>query len=408
MRLKVELLPHQHKFLRSRRKFNWLKAGLGAGKTFALSHYVLQRMLKNPETLGLVAANTYSQLNNSILAEVINRFEELDLKYHYSPLSKILTLGINGAKVLVMSLEKYEQLRGIEFGWAAIDELAFARPEAYDVLIGRIRCKRSHFLEVRIASTPNGFNFLYDRFASGAYIDHSKTPQVLKGEFHEMISATAMDNPTLPKEYLDSLFEQYVGLFYKQEVLGEFVNVAQGLVYHAFDRSKNLKEVQNPIGDLRAACDFNVNPMTGIMANVSQKRIHIRDEFWLNYSNTFELAERIREKYPRCQEIVPDAAGSAEHTSATKSDHQILREAGFEVLNRRKNPPRKDRFNNTNRFLQHGWLTIDPKCVHLIEDLDRCTYDNEDESLGHISDALGYLCWNVNPFRRPTPEPRIL
>ncbi len=407
MRLTVDLLPYQHKFLQSRRKFTWLKAGLGAGKTFALSHYVLQRLLTNPETLGLIAANTYSQLNNSILLEVFNRFDDLGLKYHYSPLTKILTLGINGARALVLSLEKYEQLRGIEFGWAAIDELAFARPEAYDVLIGRIRCKKSHYLEIRVASTPNGFNFLYGKFAAGHYIDRVQTPQVFKGQFHELISASAFDNIHLPAEYLASLREQYSELFFKQEVLGEFVNVLQGRVYHAFDRAKNLRAGEYP-GSLISACDFNVNPMTGVMSKVSQKRVHICDEFWLNYSNTFELAERIKKQYPDCEDIVPDAAGAAQHTNSTRSDHQILRDAGFNVLTRRKNPPRRDRFNNTNRFLQQGRLTIDPKCVKLIDDLDRLTFDSDDESLGHISDALGYLCWKVDPFRRPIPPARSL
>lgn len=405
--MNVNLLPYQRQFLQSTARFTWLKAGLGSGKTYALAWYVVLRMLKNPETLGLIAANTYVQLTGSILNEVFNVMDRLGLSYHYNPLYKTLQLHTNGAVALVLSLEKYEQLRGIELGWAAIDELAFARKEAYDIVIGRLRCKKSHALQLRAASTPNGFNFLYDKFAKGVYISRTTTPVCHSTRYHEMISASAYDNIYLPQDYLNSLASQYDPLFFQQEVYGEFVNTSEGLVFHAFNRERNLQPTVQISSDVRAGCDFNVNPLTAVIGDVSgTQRVHIHKEIWLKHSNTFELAETLASVQPGMI-VVPDATGSARKTSAAQTDHQILRDAGLDVRTKLKNPAVKDRQNNTNRWLANGWLTIDPKCTNLIQDLDKLTHDNDDDMLGHISDGLGYLLWNINPLKRSVPTPQV-
>lgn len=407
MQHNVNLLPHQMKFLRSKKKFVWLKAGLGAGKTFALAWYVITRMLDNPETMGLIAANSYDQLNKSILNELFKQLDTLKLSYNYNTLSKTLTLHATGAVASVISLEKYDSLRGIEFGWVAIDELAYTREEAYNVVLGRLRCKNSKALELRASSTPNGFNFLYDRFGSGGYISYKATPDLHKDNYHQLISATAYDNFHLPNGYIDSLIAQYDPLLMQQEVLGEFINTQQGKVYWAFDRDKNLFFSKNPPIRLVAGLDFNVNPMTAVIGNIlSKESVHAVGERWLENSNTYEMRDELL-KIQHLQELSPDAAGGARKTSAVKSDHQILREAGFTLLNQKANPLRKDRINNVNRFLSKGWLTIDPKNIKLIEDIEKHVHDEDDPSRGHITDALGYMLWAINPIRKSIPKPMV-
>jgi len=60
-------------------------------------------------------------------------------------------------------MEKYEALRGPEYGWAWSDECAFYKKEAFDVLIGRIRDARGS-CQWKGTTTPNGFNWLYESF----------------------------------------------------------------------------------------------------------------------------------------------------------------------------------------------------------------------------------------------------
>jgi len=405
--MRIDTLPHQMRFLQSQSKFVWLKCGLGAGKTWALAQYIIKRMLTNPETMGLIAANSYDQLNKSILAELFSQLTLMGLSYTHNSLTKTLTLHATGAVASTISLEKYDTLRGIEFGWLALEEMAFSRIEAYQVAIGRLRCKHSHALQVRIASTPNGFNFMYDRFGAGGYISRDVTPVFKRDEYHEMISASAYENFYLPPDYLPSLLSQYDPLLYEQEVLGEFINTALGKVYHAFDRSLHLSPMSSIPITIEAGCDFNVNPITAAMGSVvGNQSVHIFHEIWMEHSNTFELAEKLVEVNHNMV-IYPDATGAARKTSATKTDHQILRDANLTVKTRRSNPAVKDRYNNTNRWLANGWLKIDPKCEKLIADFDKMTHDNRDPEISHISDALGYMLWYINPLKRPTRKSRI-
>jgi len=406
--VKVPLLAQQKKFLMSKTKFLWLKSGIGYGKSFILSWYIISRMLKNPETMGLITANSYTQLHNSIMSELFRNLDLLGLSYSFNSLTKELILHKTGAKCLCLSLEKYEALRGIQVGWIAGDEICFAREEAFNVMIGRLRCPRSEALEARFTSSPNGMNFMYKAFAEGVYVSRTGTPQVFKDKFHEMLSASALDNHFLPEDYLESLAIQYSPLMYEQEVSGEFVNLMAGKVYHAFKHTDHLLTFDDKVLDMRSGCDFNVNPLTAAIGSVvGNQSVHIYDEVWLEHSNTFELSSELRNRQEGMT-VYPDATGAARKTSAAKTDHQILRDAGMDVQTRRKNPSVKDRYNNVNRWLANGWLKIDPKCKRLINDLDNLAHDNKDDQLSHISDALGYLLWGINPLKKPLQRSRCI
>ncbi len=100
--------------------------------------------------------------------------------------------------------------------------------------------------------------------------------------------------------------------------------------------------------------------------------------------------------------IIPDSTGKARKTSG-KSDHQILKDAGYQIPPVR-NPFVTDRVNNVNRLLMNNKIIINPRCKKLIGDLERVSWkDNKldqktDPMLTHISDALGYLANHIFPI----------
>jgi phage terminase large subunit len=397
----VKLLPYQMEFLRSSEKFVWLCAGLGSGKSYALAHYCIERMLTNPETIGLICAATYSQLRDSILTELFRQLDMLGLKYSYSTLTGFLDLHANGARVKTFSLENYEVLRGIEVGWIAIDEACLAKEDAYKVAIGRLRCKYSKRLECRIVSTPKGFDYLYDR-----YYGEKLSPG------HKLIHATAHDNPHLPAGYLDSLAAGYDERMYRQEVMAEFVSNAEGNVYHAFDRNEHASGPIDRVETLPiwVGMDFNVNPMTAVLANIKHGSLFVFDELYLKNANTFLMRDELKKRYPKTQiKIAPDRTGQARKTSSTKSDHEILREAGFLIVPGRTNPAVEDRYNTVNGRLTEGRISIDKtKCPMLLRDLERVTHETNPDYLTHISDALGYLAWHTFPIKKARPQSRVV
>jgi len=392
--MNFELLPHQRQFLESEDKFVLLRGGIGSGKSWIGSHFVIKQITENKDTLGLIAANTYKQLVNSTLACLFSQLELLGLPFVYNQHRGMLYCA--GAKILCTSLEKYDTIRGINLGWGWLDETRDTKEEAFKVVMGRLRCRRSKKLQIRLTSSPSGFDWMHDYFSGEKKTDD-----------FSLIHATSQDNPFLPNGYIDTLKGSYDSKMYKQEILGQVINITQGPVYYAFDRDKHVKPT-NRMDQYKVwiGMDFNVNPMTASITNLNGTNIKVFDEIFLMTSNTNEVADTIKERHGGGHSIVPDSTGKALKTSAAGlSDHQILEDAGFEVMGTR-NPFRIDRYNCVNNMLEKGMIQIDPKCKHLIRDLELVSYKEgtsmpdttKDKTLTHSSDNLGYLAWYVNPM----------
>jgi hypothetical protein len=163
---------------------------------------------------------------------------------------------------------------------------------------------------------------------------------------------------------------------------------------------------------LLVGMDFNVNPMTAVVAQKIGEQCHVSAEIVLPNSNTFEMMEELLLRYPQQRGVVhPDPSGAARKTSAAvgQTDHAIIWQAGWQVYSL-KPYPIVDRINSVNAMFENAnrqrRLLIDRKCKNLIRALDGLTFKAEthlpDKStgFGHITDALGYLIMAVFPMLR--------
>jgi hypothetical protein len=148
--------------------------------------------------------------------------------------------------------------------------------------------------------------------------------------------------------------------------------------------------------------DFNTSKLVCILCQKDGETLRVFDEILLENSNTFEMAKAMEAKIKALGHrgstlVIPDSTGSARKTCSTKTDHQILREAGF-TLPAFRNPLRKDRFNNCNSRLEKGLVMVDSRCKTLLTDLR--TFDGVEEhgNLGHMGDAWGYVLWHLFPM----------
>lgn len=231
---------------------------------------------------------------------------------------------------------------------------------------------------------------------------------------YEVIEAQTGDNPHLPSQYLDDLLEDYGSTdapMYKQEVLNEYVNLTSGSVYWSFDRAVNvapapmIKQAHTYVG-----VDFNIDQMSAIFVQPRGDTLYVCKEISLTErdANTFMLAERLQKElyeYPY-RSIIPDSTGKARKTSSQKSDHQILRDAGFS-LEVTTNPPIRDRQNAVNRLFNLKKIIIDPSCTSLIKELETLASRDNEGSTVHISVALGYVVNKLAPVKRK-PKPTMI
>jgi hypothetical protein len=182
-------------------------------------------------------------------------------------------------------------------------------------------------------------------------------------------------------------------------------------VYHGFDRDENVMELEpSPYAPVLIGMDFNINPMTAVVAQKAGNQCQVIDEIVLPNSNTQQMMQEINRRYPGREGVVyPDPSAESRKTSAPagETDLTIIQRARWPVY---RNSPYKvvDRINSVNAMLLNAQgsrrLLISPNCEHLIKALDGLTYkagskipDNR-SGLDHITDALAYLIMGVFPI----------
>jgi len=82
-------------------------------------------------------------------------------------------------------------------------------------------------------------------------------------------------------------------LLLKQEALGEYLSMSGGRVYYAFDRAKHVGDAEvDASKPLLWALDFNVDPMSSVVAQVEGQRVAVLDEIVLRRATT-QLARAV-------------------------------------------------------------------------------------------------------------------
>ncbi len=387
--MEVHLLPSQWSLMNSNEPVAALVAGIGYGKSFTLAHFVLQQVVNYPDAQGLIVANTYTQLSNATIPACTNLLDELNIQYDLvmSGAKKHLTIG--KTKILIYSLENYDNIRGIEVGWLAGDEISFTKREAVDVIFGRLRDKRGS-LKARFFTSPNGFNWFYD------YVTEQNV---------ELHKGKTSDNKNLPDSYYKQLLALYGGEnspLAKQELFGEFVNQTANSVYYAFKRTDHVLPIpENKDLPVYIGCDFNAGNMNYVAMQYTKDGFNVLKSVTLkdHSANTFEMAAEIYKTYGTRAIVIPDSTANARKTSAEAgvTDIRILKNAGLRVEHT-NNPRIKDRQNSLNVQFYKNRVKIDPSCINLIKELETLGQDADEGSVSHAAVALGYVVWKLEPL----------
>lgn len=194
--------PPQREFIQSTQRTTAFIGGVGSGKTRAS---ILKALNQPPNTTGMLIAPTFTMLKDALLRTFTEIARPLITRFNQSDLTAQL---INGTTILFRSADNPDRLRGPNLNWAGLDEAALMQRETLDIMIGRLRLEPGNLW---FTTTPRGRkHWLYE------YTQHNNT---------QVTRARTMDNPYLPQAFLEELKRQYTSDFYKQEVLGEFIEL---------------------------------------------------------------------------------------------------------------------------------------------------------------------------------------
>jgi len=196
---------------------------------------------------------------------------------------------------------------------------------------------------------------------------------------------------------------------------------AGGSIFYAFDLVQNTRSAEyNPTRPLLVCFDFNVDPLTAVIAQEygerDERELYIFDEIFIRNANTPLALDNLFKRYGNHQSGIwfyGDATGRARKTSASASDYLIIKKdtrfVGARVYFNKSNPMRSDRFAACNALFCNAHKVrrcfVHPRCKHLVQDLLERNYaegtsEPEDYGdIGHISDAMGYLIHYRFPIR---------
>jgi hypothetical protein len=345
-------------------------------------------------------------LRDSTLVALIETLDENKIPFELSKSDNVLLMKDTGSRILLRAVDEFERLRGTNLAWFGLDELTYTAEGAWLRLEGRLRDPKAVRRCGFAVWTPKGFDWVYRKFVSH------------RVEGYETIQARPFENRFLLEQvpdFYERLRSSYDENFYRQEVLGDYLNVQGGLVYHAFDRATNVRATEvDPVRLLIWALDFNVDPMCSIVAQIARGgEVVVLDEIALRRATTEQACEEFEKRFgmPRAGVIVHGDASGASMNTTGYSDYQVIRNyfstrAGTVSYRVPKaNPPVRNRVGLMNSRLRNAdgeaRLFIDPKCKELIADFEQVSYHEEsteidkdkDRRRTHLSDALGYLIW---------------
>jgi hypothetical protein len=390
----MALTTVQKAFATSRDPFPAFIGGFGSGKTAA----AIARAMALKAHFKLCDIAYYLPSYPLVEDIAFRRFPELCERkgwaYKLNRQNKYIEFP-NAGRIVFRTMENPAAIVGYEVAHSICDELdTLPLDKARDVwnkVIARNRQKCGMGNTVAVATTPEGFRFVYDRWV--------KNP----APGYTIFRAKTMDNEAnLPAGYIDNLRNSYPSNLLSAYLDGEFVNLTAGSVYAEFDRKLNYCNTTiQPNEALHIGLDFNVTKMAAVVYVLRNTEPHAVAEL-TDVFDTPAMASLIKQRFPNHPIFIyPDASGnSRKSNNASESDLSILRQAKFTVLVNSRNPAVKDRVLSTNNMIHSQGVrklkVNTDACPALTESFEKQAYDKNGEpdktsGLDHVIDAATYF-----------------
>ena len=418
MNHKIELFDFQQEVLIDPARFKVMASGRRVGKSYLAAVASYNHCLEEPNRRALIIGPTVSMIRESIWQTLkglvhpdhINGYpREIDLEIRF----------INGSKITLKGFDRPDALRGISPSptFIVLDEFAYIKQHAFTEVILPMTSDPQRKAKVFVISTPKGItNDFYKLWVRG---QEDKTGLWKSWQF------TAEDVRPDMKEELDLARSTMDEKSFNQEYCATFNNTGDTVFYN-FNRNiqvtNNLLPIE-PGEPIHISIDFNVKIMASTVWCHRGNQLHAMDEFYGN-ADTYQLIRSIKGKYKNRDIICyPDASGRAMKTSAATgtTDFSILRNAGFKVLARSKQPPIIDSVNSVNALLKDATgksrlyfnKGTTPRTIASIETttwkegfttgMDNAIIDKS-KGVEHFSDGIRYICEFLYPIGKHKPQ----
>lgn len=399
--------PEQYRLLLSKKRFKAVVAGRGSGKTEIARRKIVMSLFEKkpwPNPMYFYVLPTADQGRRVAWKPILDLLPPEFIKAKHENRMELKT--IYGSELHICSGDKPHRLEGVQWDGGVIDESSDEREGIFDLNLGPAMTHRNAWcwrigVPKRRGIGAAEFKAFWDRGIEGdPDIDsfHWMSKDILNEQDLEMRKRTMS-----PQDFR----EQYEASW----------EISTGMAFPDFDETLHVTDTAKyqPGLSIIVGSDFNVDPMSWVLCHFIDGKIYVFDEIFLRGTNTRKTMDHLYQLYGNHKSgwlFMGDATSRARKTSANSSDYIIInnddRFKPREMLYPKINPAVADRLACTNGALLNALgdirLQISPKCTNLIKDFKFRHYKegtselNDEGDLGHITDAMGYVVWNLIPI----------
>lgn len=381
-------------------RYKGASGGRAAGRSHFYAELAVEEMVCDPDLRFVCIREVQRALKFSAKSLVEAKIRKLGVSEYFEVLTtEIRRRGGDGVMIFEgMQDHTADSIKSLEgFGRAWVEEAHSISKKSLNLLLPTIRTPGS---ELWFGWNPNLPEDAVDEF-------FASEPE---GSVH--VKATYLDNPFLPEEMLTEALRMKEADpdTYEHVWLGGYFLGGSGRVYSSFVNREwpegNTDQTVDDTGaEILVGMDFNVDPMSAVIGVRVVDEFHVLDAIEVFTSNTHEMAQEIRDRYPDRHVVVcPDPAGKQRKTSAAgKTDFSILESFGFEVRSPNAAPAVRDRVNNTNTMFHDDRtgrrrVKVHPRAKPLVTALMNQVFKEgtsipQKGKFDHMPDAIGYLLW---------------
>lgn len=415
MTIEHTLTEPQSTIALSKKRFRLVVAGRRFGKSFLSFEEMFKRAISKEATERggyniWYVANTSDNARRIMWQKYLTSESYVPKSYiQYKNEQRMEMVFKNGSRISVFSGEEPDSLRGSSIDFLVMDECAFVKEQAWLTLYPALTDKYCNG-EALLISSPDGYNWFYRLYAQ--HLNEKETDDMGNPSKWDVFKYTTAEGGNVSKEEIEEAKKNMSLKMFKKEYMASFETMADR-IYENFDEDLNngdeFYDDSWGTGDIHIGMDFNVRPMTAAISvierdNVKGDCIYFFDEIVTEgFSNTQQMCEKIKRKYPRATVFVyPDPTGKKHQSSAPvgTTDFTILKDNGFIVCTPYAPYPSKDKWNSANTaFLnakneRHVYI-CKKRCPHLVDSLNGFVFKENgepDKSTGfdHITDAMAY------------------
>lgn len=398
----MPLSAKQELVVNSTARWRVVVAGRRTGKTF-LAMRELARFARHPNSVVWYLTNSRQQAKTLVWAKLKKKLKNLNWIAHTNESELSITL-VNGSTICLKSAEQGDNLRGESLNFLCIDEFCDIDLDEvfFQILRPALSDKRGHCL---FLGTPKATNQTAKDLFDNA----------LTKRDWESFTYTTLEGGFVDSDEIDAARQDLAPKVFKQEYEASW-EVFAGVIFGEFG-DHNIQEVRKPTSTepVYIGMDFNVSPASAVIGRAVKDGIEIYDEIYIDNSNTQEMIDEIKNRYPTNPiTVFPDPAGVQRRTSAGgNTDIKLLEMAGFTTRYHRQHPLVRDRINSGNSlFFRRPDNTvrfkIDPRCKKTIGCLRNWSYKentmipDKEGGWDHGCDALTYMTQYLFPITKPT------